>query len=209
MLRGAPVDGQDSRARRCDMEAQVSKVSPKPLSVTPVGPVHPSSDSDEVNHSWADRVATVATPSTMARHAGSRATSSDATNGTMPRETASTATSKSRPATSVSVPVPSRRTPVRLGPLPRVAGELVGEWPVGPAREAAHPHQRLVPAPPRRQLGLPGQLDRLRSTCSATTRGGPVAGRSGTRLPDGRALRTWARRWPRPSRPASARRSTP
>ncbi len=58
------------------MEAHVSKVSPKPLNVTPVGPFHPRSDSDEVNHSCAERVATVATPSTMARHAGSRATQS-------------------------------------------------------------------------------------------------------------------------------------
>ena len=141
------------------MEAQVSKVSPKPLSVTPVGPFHPRSASDEVNHSCAERVATVATPSTMARHAGSRATSSDATKGTMPKETASTATSKSLPATSVSVPVPSRGSSATRTPPPgRCRAGRSGRWAsTEDRRPAPAAHNCSAPA----TVGLPGELDRL------------------------------------------------
>ena len=114
----------------------------------------------EVNHSCAERVATVATPSTMARHAGSRATSPTRRRAPCPRRPQ--ARRRRSPARDEVLGAGSlTRAPVRLGLRPRVAVQLVVEWPPGPARETAHPHQRLVAAPPRRQVGLPGELDRL------------------------------------------------
>src|SRR5215207_10859944 len=106
MLGGVHTEGQASMGRRCDIEAQVSNTSPNPESVTPRGPSQPISDSVASSHNCADRVATVATESTIFRQALLAATNSDATWGIMPSDTASTTTSKSLPATSSSTLFP-------------------------------------------------------------------------------------------------------
>ena len=159
------------------IDAQVSKVSPNPDSVTPGGPRHPSSASVASSHSWADRVATVGTWSTMSRHAGSAATSSAATCGTIPTDTARTATSKSSPGARASRCRSRAAAPVRSpGRRPGSAVELVHQGPAGQHG-----------SPPTRTSGSYRGVPRSGSACrvSSTDADRPVVRRAGA----GRARR--------------------
>ena len=85
---------------------------------------------------------------------------------------------------------------VRLGLRPRVADELVGQWPVGPARQTADPHQRLV-------RGSAPAAARPAGSSSMVRRAVPVRDPEAVEAAEeaeldatrGRAPRTWARRW--------------